>query len=77
LDSLDFCFFVPVLNSFQYQDKEVKTTSQMNQENDFNNSVPEISGIHMDDRQPCPEFTNETSLLSAKEAVIPKTLGCI
>jgi len=46
LDSLDFCFFVPVLNLFQYQDKEAKKKSKIDEEHALKDSVVEISGFY-------------------------------
>ena len=46
LGSLDFCFFVPVLNLFQYQDKEVRKKSKINEDNTYKDSVLEISGFY-------------------------------
>jgi hypothetical protein len=52
LDSLDFCFFVPVLNSFQYQDKEGRKKSKVFEKNTFKDSVHEISNIYSGGRLP-------------------------
>jgi hypothetical protein len=47
--SLDFCFFVPVLNSFQYQEKEVRKKGKIYEANTFKESALELSGFYSND----------------------------